>query len=106
MPFSDAMIQAVWEKGRAMPDRDPTEWRRDQCGAWLHREQYGNGDSSYGWKIENVTPGGPDELDNLQPFHWNNTFDIANGKPRCRVTAERSGLAPGQRVGQPRNTGM
>lgn len=106
MAFNDNMIQAVWEKGRRMPDRDPTEWCQDQCGAWLHREQYDNAESEYGWKILNIVAGGGDELDNLQPFHWNNTFNIANGKPQCRVTADRTGLNPTQGIVQPRNTSM
>lgn len=104
MAFSDDLIQAVWEKARQMPDRDMTVWRRDQCGAWLHREQYNNPDSEYGWKIENITPGGPNILDNLQAFHWQNSFDIANGKPHCRVKADRAGLSPHQSVDRPRNT--
>lgn len=106
MAFNDDMIQAVWEKGRRMQDRDPNEWCQDQCGAWLHRDQYENTTSEYGWKILNIVAGGGDELDNLQPFHWNNTFDIANGKPQCQVTADRSGLNPTQGIVQPRNTGM
>jgi hypothetical protein len=106
MQFSDAVVQAVWEKARGMTDRDPTEWRQDRCGAWLHRHQYGNVNSEYGWKIENIVAGGMDEVDNLQPFHWNNGFDIANGRPRCRVSADRAGLAPGQLVDVPRNSGV
>jgi hypothetical protein len=106
MEINDAMIQAVWEKGRGIPDRDQNEWRKDQCGAWLHREQYNNEKSEYGWKILNVVPGGDIELQNLQPFHRKNTFDIANDKPHCRVTADRHDVAPTQGIDQPRNTGM
>lgn len=106
MVFSDDMIQAVWEKGRKLPGRDPNEWCQDQCGAWLHREQYGNEDSEYGWKILNTAAGGGIELKHLQPFHWNNTFDIANAKPLCRVTADRTGLNPTQVIVQPRNTSV
>jgi hypothetical protein len=106
MPVDESLVQAVWEKGRGMPERDTNEWRKDQCGAWLHREQYNNGNSDYGWKIENVTPGGEDILENLQPLHFKNTFDIANGQPHCRVTADRTDLAPGQHIDQPRNTGV
>lgn len=104
MTLSDKMIQAVWEKGRGKRDRDPGEWRQDQCGAWLRREQYNNAESEYGWRILNIVPGGGDELENLQLFHWNNGFDIANGKPQCRITADRAGMAPTQSVDRPRNT--
>jgi hypothetical protein len=104
MPLDESLVQSVWEKGRAMPGRDPMEWRRDQCGAWLHREQYENEDSEYGWRILTVVAGGGKDVDDLQPFHCGNTFDLANGRPQCRVTADRAGLAPGQRVDRPRNT--
>lgn len=104
MAIDEKLVQAVWEKARGMPDRDQTEWRRDQCGAWLHRFQYNNGKSEYGWKILNVVAGGDDELENLQPFHWDNTFDIEQGRPQCRTSADRAGITPGQYVDQPRNT--
>lgn len=104
MTFDETLVEAVWEKGRATANRDSTEWRQDQCGAWLNRRHYNNGESEYGWKILNVVAGGADEPENLQPFHWRNGFDLANGRAQCRVTADRSGLAPGQQVLEPRNT--
>lgn len=104
MTYTDEMIQAVWEKGRGMPDRNVDEWRKDQCGAWLQRGQYHNPHSEYGWEILNTMPGPGTELDNLAPFHWQNGFDVALGQPQCRVQADRSDLAPGQRVDHPRNS--
>lgn len=104
MVTDENLIQAVWEKGRGMLDKDASEWRKDECGAWLHRQQYNNENSEYGWKILNVKPGEPDEPHNLQPFHWKNDFDIANNKPQCHVTADRVGLSPTQRIDMPRNT--
>lgn len=105
MDFDEKMVQAVWEQARAMQDRNPDLWRRDQCGAWIHREQYNNGKSEYGWKILKVVAGESVTVDRLQAFHWSNGFDIANGKAQCRVTADRAGLAPGESVDQPRNSG-
>lgn len=93
----EKVVQAVWEKGRAATSRDSTEWRQDQCGAWLNRRQYNNPKSDYGWKILNVIAGGEDEVENLQPFHWRNDFDPANGHPHCRVRDDRTGAAPGGR---------
>jgi hypothetical protein len=101
--FGEDMIQAVWEKGRGMPHLDPAEWRSDQCGAWMHREQYGNAGSEFGWKIVNLATGTPRNIEHLQPLQWNNGFDISRGQPHCRVTADRTGLAPEQTVTQPRN---
>ncbi|MDT8452559.1 MAG: HNH endonuclease [Gammaproteobacteria bacterium] len=103
MIFSDETIQAVWEKARGMPNRNSLEWRQDQCGAWLLRDQYNNSHSDYGWSILIVVPGGGKELENLQPFHWRNSFDIATSKPQCRVKADRNDIDPGQHVDHPRN---
>ncbi|MCX8049684.1 MAG: hypothetical protein N3A55_08505 [Methylohalobius sp.] len=106
MAFSEEVIQAVWEKGRAGPELDPTQWRQDQCGAWMCREHYNNFNSEFGWKILEVVPGGGEALAGLQPFHWQNTFDLEHRRPLCRVTADRSDVAAGQRVSQPRNINL
>ncbi|GAB6068420.1 hypothetical protein JCM13664_17400 [Methylothermus subterraneus] len=103
MTFSEEIIQAVWEKGRALPDLDPTEWRQDQCGAWMHRQHYNHPNSEFGWRILQVAPGHWENPENLQPFHHQNTFDLEHRRPLCHLTADRSGVAPGQRVFQPRN---
>jgi hypothetical protein len=103
MAFSENTIQQVWEKARGLPGMDSAEWRQDQCGAWLNREQYNNADSDYGWKIENINAGNPEDL---QPFHRENAYDIEHHQAHCRVTADRSGLAPTQSVDHPRNSGL
>lgn len=104
MKFDSNVVQEVWEKARVVDHRDPTEWRKDQCGAWMRRDHYGSEDSQYGWKIEKTTPGGPDTVAALQAFQCANTYDIENGQPRCRVTADRADLSSTQRVDPPRNT--
>ncbi|HSH40983.1 MAG TPA: hypothetical protein VK973_02530 [Arenicellales bacterium] len=100
----ETLVQTVWEQARATQDHDPGEWRKDQCGAWIHRDQHDSPDSDYGWKILNVVPGSDDVPANLQAFHRDNDFDPANGRPQCSVTADRKDIAAGQQVGQPRNT--
>jgi hypothetical protein len=104
MRFSGELIQSVWETARATEGRDPTRWRKDQCGAWLQREHYGNRRSEYGWKLEKVSPDAADSSESFQAFHWENGFDVENGRPRCRITADREDALPGQRVEPPRNT--
>ena len=56
MAYSEDLIQKVWEKARAMPDHDPTEWRQDECGAWLRRQAYRHEKSEHGWTIVNTSP--------------------------------------------------
>lgn len=103
MLLDEDLIQKVWEKGRGAADRATDEWRTDECGAWMHRAQYGNADAEFGWKILNVSAGGANRVENLRPFHRANAFDIAERKPHCHLTADRAGLAPTQLVGTPRN---
>jgi hypothetical protein len=104
MPIDEGVVQTVWERGRVKSGQDPRMWRQDECGAWLHREQYGNPESEYGWKILSVAPDAQNDVDDMRPFHWSNDFDIANGRPLCEVTADRTELQPWQNVDQPRNT--
>lgn len=103
MAWDEDTIQKVWEKGRVAPDQAAEQWRTDECGAWMHRAQYGNSESEFGWKIQNVSAGGADRVENLRPFHNANGFDVARRKAHCHVTADRTGIAPSQLVGAPRN---
>lgn len=103
MTFSDEIVQAVWEKGRGTVDQEATIWRKDECGAWMMREHYGYVNSEYGWQIANVSPGGPDNLENLRPFHLKNGFDRNAHKVRCQVTADREDIQPTAQVGTPHN---
>ena len=54
MSFSEKTIQDVWEKGTVVAKYDSAKWRKDQCGAWISRSQYGNRDSQYGWEIDHI----------------------------------------------------
>ena len=70
--FSDGVIEAVWKKGKTVSP-DPM-FKRDACGALMMRISYG-GQGEYGWEIDHIKPvsqGGTDDLENLQPLHWEN----------------------------------
>lgn len=87
MSWSEEMIQKVWEKGKIVPNNDPSIWRKDECGAWIGRSYYGNRNSEYGWEIDHISPGGPDILSNLRPLQWRNNVDKSSGRLKCNVTA-------------------
>ncbi len=92
MDLSEETVQQVWDRARARPNRDPTTWRQDECGAWIKRSHYLNDRSDYGWHIENVTPGGPDAPENLRAYHLRNHFDQGVGRSYCAVVGEQQTL--------------
>ncbi|TAL71314.1 MAG: HNH endonuclease [Bacteroidetes bacterium] len=91
--FSEEQIKKVWEKASIVSGNDSNVFRKDQCSAWISRQQYGNRKSSYGWEIDHITPeshGGSDELSNLRPLQWENNLSKSGGKLVCVVTAEKT----------------
>ena len=90
MTFSEVDVQRVWEKASVAHGYRPERWRKDACGAWVARDQYGNRDDLYGWDIDHITPvsrGGGDELSNLRPLQWENNAARQAGRLDCVVTA-------------------
>lgn len=90
MAFTEDQIQKVWEKATIVAKNDPKVFRKDECGAWIARKQYGNRDSSYGWEIDHITPqskGGGDQLSNLRPLQWENNMSKSDGRLVCVVVA-------------------
>lgn len=89
MSFSDEDIQKVWEKGEVVTGQDATKWRKDKCGAWIGRSQYGNRKSDYGWEIDHIDADGKDELPNWRPLQWANNLDKSDKKRlTCVVTSK------------------
>ncbi len=88
--WTDEMIQNVWEKGKVATNYDSSKFRKDECGAWICRNKYGDRDSIYGWEIDHITPeseGGRDELSNLRPLQWKNNVNKQAGRLKCPVTS-------------------
>lgn len=74
-PFSQSTINAVWRKGNPVAGYDSAKYRKDRCGAWIERAEYGNTGAKRGWEVDHMQPvsqGGSDDLANLQPLQWEN----------------------------------
>jgi len=103
MDWKQDLIEAVWQHTRVAPDADASVWRQDTCGAWIRRDQFGHENGEFGWRIENVSGGGPDIVPNLRAFHVRNHFEISSKHSHCRVTADRRDVPAGEYVTPPRN---
>lgn len=88
--WTEEEIQAVWDKGEVVLRFNPRQWKKDACGAWISRQQYGNRDSDFGWEIDRLVPaekGGTDDVSNLRPLNWKNALSKQDGKLVYRVIA-------------------
>lgn len=90
MSFSDAMIEAIWQKGTIVPNYDPAQWRKDACGAWIARAARGDRNSLFGWEVDHIVPesrGGGNDTSNLRPLQWENNAVKADGRTDCALTS-------------------
>jgi hypothetical protein len=90
--FDPTVVEAVWRKGQVVAGNDPAVFRKDACGAWMKRSDYGNTESQYGWEVDHIVPvarGGADDYSNLQPLQWQNNRGKSDDYPRyaCAVSA-------------------
>lgn len=86
--FSQSTIDAVWKKGKIVEGYDSNTYRKDRCGAWMKKEDYGQ-TTKYGWEIDHKKPvakGGTDDTDNLQPLHWENNRGKSDNYPNWSCT--------------------
>lgn len=90
MPYSEELIQKVWEKATVVHEYNSEKFRQAHCKAWIVRSEYGNRESPYGWEIDHIKPlseGGTDDLSNLRPLQWENNASKQAGRLDCVKTS-------------------
>ena len=83
------VVDRVWALAIAVPGNDPALWRKDECGAWIHRLDYGRRHSEFGWEIHDPSIGLPASgIVSLRPLQWQNFLDRLAAATQSRVTAD------------------
>lgn len=82
--YDRTVIDLVWAAGDQVEGNDPELWRKDTCGAWMHRQEYGRRKSEFGWEI--CDPGAGS--DSLRPMQWQNYLDQVAALTRSHITAD------------------
>lgn len=79
--YDREVLDRVWALAQVVPGNDPALWRKDDHGAWMHRMEYGNRHSQFGWEVADcgsyVRRVG---VSSLRAMQWQNYVDwmVAN----------------------------
>ncbi len=84
------VVERVWQLAQAIPGNDAAVWRKDEHGAWLHRQDYRNRHSQFGWEIADLgfytRRSG---VASLRPMHWQNYVDfLVAARTSAVITAD------------------
>ena len=47
--YDREVIDRVWRQAGEIAGNDSALWRKDECGAWIYRLDYGRRHSDFGW---------------------------------------------------------
>lgn len=87
--YEKEIVDAVWQLAEKVDGNDSALWRKDECGAWINKLEYGKRHSSFGWEICDLSLGRrPGTLSALRPMQWENYVDHIAAITQSRVTAD------------------
>ena len=87
--YDREVVARAWARAEAVPGNDDELWRKDECGAWIYRLDYGRRGSSFGWEIFDASLGrGDGGVAALRPLQWQNYLDAMAAETQSRVTAD------------------
>lgn len=71
--YERALIESVWEFAEIVPGNDPSLWRKDEFGEWIHRLDYANRSSEFGWEVFDPGLGRHTQgVFAMRPMQWKN----------------------------------
>jgi len=84
------VVRSVWSLAQVIPGNDPEVWRKDEFGAWIHRADYRNRHSDFGWEIADYGYSRRSMgLASLRPMQWLNYLDfMVAARNQAVVTAD------------------
>lgn len=87
--YDREVVDRAWARAEIITGNDAELWRKDECGAWMYRLDYGRRDSSFGWEILDPSLGrGDGGIAALRPLQWQNYLDALAAETQSRVTAD------------------
>lgn len=99
--FNDQLLSQIWDRAQRVDGYDESKFRKDACGAWIIRDQYGNPDSPFGWEVDHIYPESklrdknvPEDLIdnplNLRPLNCKNNLSKSADYPtyQAKITSK------------------
>lgn len=86
--YDREVVERVWNFAQPVEGNDDQLWRKDEFGAWIHRLEYGNRNSQFGWEIiDNSISRRGLGLSTLRPCQWQNYLDFEIAANHPQITA-------------------
>lgn len=87
--YDREVVARTWARAEVIPGNDDELWRKDECGAWIHRLDYGRRSSSFGWEVFDPSLGrGDGGISAIRPLQWQNYLDAMAAGTQSRMTAD------------------